>query len=59
MLKAGAVPLNNNLELLGKARDLLHADPAVMVRVGDKMVRVATFLKNSAGKSQAGVPLPQ
>ena len=59
VLKAGNVALNNNLDLLGKVRDLLQSDPAVMVRVGDKMVRVATFLKNSAGKSQAGVPLPQ
>ena len=29
-----------------------------MVRVDDKFLRVATFLKNREGKSQAGVPLP-
>ena len=37
---------------------LLQSDPAVMVRVGDKFVRVATFLKNNEGKIQTGVPLP-
>ena len=58
VLKSGTTTLNNNLELLGTVRDLLHADPAVMVRVGDKFIRVTTFLKDSKGKSQAGVPLP-
>ncbi|SDG71155.1 methyl-accepting chemotaxis protein [Propionivibrio dicarboxylicus] len=58
VLKSGGVTLNNNLELLAKIRDLLHADPAVMVRLGDQFVRVTTFLKNPAGKSQVGVPLP-
>ena len=58
VLKAGNVALNNNLDLLGKVRDLLQSDPAVMVRVGDKFVRVATFLKNNEGKIQTGVPLP-
>lgn len=58
VLKSGGVTLNNNLELLAKIRDLLHADPAVMVKLGDEFVRVTTFLKNPAGKSQVGVPLP-
>ena len=58
VLKAGGLTLNNNLELLAKIRDLLHADPAVMVKLGDQFVRVTTFLKNPAGKSQVGVPLP-
>lgn len=58
VLRSGATPLNNNLDLLAKVRDLLQADPAVMVRVGDKFIRVTTFLKDSQGKSQVGIPLP-
>ncbi|MGE5384715.1 MAG: Cache 3/Cache 2 fusion domain-containing protein, partial [Betaproteobacteria bacterium] len=57
VMRAGTVALNNNLELLGRIRDLIGADPAVMVRQGDKFIRVATFLKNKDGKSQVGVPL--
>ncbi len=57
VLKAGSTVLNGNLELLGKVRSLLNSDPAVMVKVGEKFVRVTTFLKNSEGKSQTGVPL--
>lgn len=58
VLYAGSVALNNNLELLGRVRDTLDADPAVMVRQNDRFVRVATFLKNHEGKLQVGVPLP-
>ena len=39
VLKAGTTTLNNNLELLGKIRDLLNADPAVMVRVDNKFIQ--------------------
>lgn len=38
VLKAGTA-LNNNLELLSKIRDLLNADPAVMVRVDNHSSR--------------------
>jgi methyl-accepting chemotaxis protein len=58
VLKAGTTPLNNNLELLSKIRTLLNADPAVMVRVDNKFIRVTTFLKNKEGKVQTGVALP-
>ncbi len=58
VIKAGTVMLNNNLELMGKIRDLIQIEPAVMVRDGDKFIRVATFLKDAAGKLQTGVPLP-
>ncbi|MEI7614774.1 MAG: Cache 3/Cache 2 fusion domain-containing protein, partial [Betaproteobacteria bacterium] len=57
VLKAGSTTLNGNLELLGKVRSLLNSDPAVMVKVGDRFIRVTTFLKNSEGKSQVGVAL--
>lgn len=58
VLKAGSVTLNNNLELLAKVRDLLHADPAIMAVVDDKFIRATTFLKDAKGKSQAGTALP-
>ena len=58
LMKSGSVPLNNNLELLGKVRDLLGADPAVLVRVGDTFVRVTTFLKTRDGKSMVGTKIP-
>lgn len=49
VLKSGAVTLNNNLDPLGKVRDILRADPSVMVGVGDKFIRVATFEVNREG----------
>ncbi|MEI7430397.1 MAG: Cache 3/Cache 2 fusion domain-containing protein [Betaproteobacteria bacterium] len=58
VLMAGTTPLNNNLDLLGKVRNLLSADPAIMVKVDNKFIRVATFLKNQEGKLQTGVALP-
>ena len=58
VLKAGTIALNNNLELLTKIRDLLNSDPAVMVRVDNKFIRVATFLKDQNGKLQIGVAIP-
>lgn len=50
--------LNNNLELLNRAQQIIGADPAVMVLHDGKFVRVATLLKDAAGNSQVGVPLP-
>ena len=58
VLRAGAQPLNGNMELLTRIRDLLNAEPAVMVRHEGKFIRVATFLKDKDGKSMIGVPLP-
>ncbi len=57
VMRSGSVALNNNMELLGRIRDLIGADPAVMVRQGNRFIRVATFLKNKDGKSQIGVAL--
>ena len=57
VLQSGAVTLNNNLDLLGKVRDILRVDPSVMARVGDKFIRVATFEASREGKSLVGVPL--
>ncbi len=58
VIQAGTVVLNGNMALLEKIRDTLDGEPAVMVRQNDQFIRVATFLKNAAGKSQVGVPLP-
>ncbi|HJW24879.1 MAG TPA: Cache 3/Cache 2 fusion domain-containing protein [Rhodocyclaceae bacterium] len=58
VMKAGNLALNNNLELLGRVREAINADPAVMVLHDNRFVRVATLLKDKEGKPQVGVPLP-
>ena len=52
--RAGGSVLNGDTARMAGLRDLVGADPAVMVRVGDEFVRVATLLKDKDGKSMAG-----
>lgn len=49
----GAV-LNEDTYRISGLRDLIGADPDVMVRVGDEFVRVSTPLKDKDGKPMAG-----
>jgi hypothetical protein len=55
--RAGGNVLNGDEARMKSTRDLIGADPAVMVRVGDEFVRVATLLKDAEGRSQAGVAI--
>ena len=55
--RVGSAALNGDENRMKQIRDLTGADPAVMVRVGDEFVRVATLLKDKDGKSQAGVAI--
>ncbi len=55
--RAGGNMLNGDESRMKATRDLIGADPAVMVRVGDEFVRVATLLKDAEGRSQAGVAI--
>jgi methyl-accepting chemotaxis protein len=48
------VALNGDAGRVTMLRDLTGVDPAVMVRVGDAFVRVATLLKDKDGHSMAG-----
>ncbi|NTV11550.1 MAG: methyl-accepting chemotaxis protein, partial [Zoogloea sp.] len=57
--RAGGRVLNGNRALLEELRQRIGADPAVMVRVGNEFVRVATLLKDKDGSSMEGKPLPQ
>jgi methyl-accepting chemotaxis protein len=52
--RVGGAPLNGDVGRVTALRDLIGADPAIMVRVGDEFVRVATLLKDKDGKSMAG-----
>ena len=55
--RVGGTALNGDENRMKHIRDLTGADPAVMVRVGDEFVRVATLLKDKDGKSQAGIAI--
>lgn len=55
--RAAGAPLNGDEAKMKSIRELIGADPAVMVRVGDEFVRVATLLKDAEGRSQAGVAI--
>lgn len=59
VMKAGNLALNNNLEFLGRVRDAVNGDPAVLILHDNKFVRVATLLKDKEGKPQVGVPLAE
>ncbi len=52
--RAGGSVINGDTGRLNALRELIGADPAIMVRVGDDFVRVATLLKDKDGKSMAG-----
>jgi methyl-accepting chemotaxis protein len=55
--RAGGSVINGDAGRMAGLRDLVGADPAIMVRVGDEFVRVATLLKDKDGKSMAGKPI--
>ncbi|WP_018412844.1 methyl-accepting chemotaxis protein [Methyloversatilis thermotolerans] len=55
--RVGGSTINGDEARMKGIRDLIGADPAVMVRVGDEFVRVATLLKDAEGRSQAGVAI--
>ncbi|AOF80357.1 methyl-accepting chemotaxis (MCP) signaling domain protein [Methyloversatilis sp. RAC08] len=52
--RVNGAALNGDTDRVSGLRDLIGADPAIMVRVGDEFVRVATLLKDKDGKSMAG-----
>jgi methyl-accepting chemotaxis protein len=54
-LRAGNQVLNGEVHSLEEMRRLTGTDPAILVKKGDELIRVATLLKDKNGKSMAGV----
>jgi len=57
VVRGGDRILNDNVELLDGLRQQIDADPALLIRSGDELVRAATLLKDKNGKSTVGTPL--
>ena len=55
--RIGNSTINGDTSRMTTLRELTGTDPAIMVRVGDEFVRVATLLKDKDGKSMAGKPI--
>ena len=58
MLKAGKTVVNDNTSILPEFARLTGVEGAVMVKMGNEFVRVATMLKDKDGKSMTGQALP-
>jgi methyl-accepting chemotaxis protein len=54
-LRAGNQVLNGEVRALEEMKRLTGTDPAILVRKGGELIRVATLLKDKNGKSMAGV----
>lgn len=57
-LEAGGITINGDIAALEDIKRMTGADPAVIVKVGDKWVRAATLLKNDEGQPRIGSVVP-
>lgn len=57
-LMAGGFAVNGDLLSLKTMKDMTGVDAAIMVRDGDRWVRVSTLLTNTAGDSMVGSVVP-
>jgi len=58
VLKAGKMVLNDNPALMPEFARLTGADGAVMVKMGNEFIRLASMLKDKDGKGMVGLPIP-
>lgn len=58
VVHSGERLVNGNTALLESLRKQTDADPALLLRSGDELVRAATLLKTKEGKSTEGTPIP-
>ncbi len=58
VVRSGDRVVNGNTALLEALRKQTDADPALLLRSGDELVRAATLLKTKDGKSSEGTPIP-
>ncbi len=58
VVRSGDRIVNGNTALLEALRKQTDADPALLLRSGDDLIRAATLLKTKDGKSTEGTPIP-